>query len=227
MATQPQTNAEIVESTTTTFERVAADAIANTISGVGLGLLTGVGLWAVGASWATVATWATASAIAWAGAINWIRFSQDEIANRLTFWRMARDIDELNAEVAALEQENAAQRTDLHNVQNQLRSEQYLAAQARKPANPKHGGPIIDMYPQSTRDDAKVLISRWYATGNWPGERTMGWTRDRHVDARQLLERVEILVMGGKNGATPPDKPPNNEAWALATLAAAYGIAPE
>lgn len=220
-----------------TTNLVLAQIVQNVLGGIGAGVALAAALWLMGADLALAWRWPVGIAALVAGASTAWRAYLDEFRAERR-WRkreaehrgemvvLANLTDRLEQECKTLRADRDKLRTDLHNVQNQLRSERYLALQARKPANPKHGGPIIDMYPQSTRDDAKVLVSRWYATGNWPGERSMGWTRDRHTQARQLLERVGIVVMGGKVGSTPPDKPPNTEAWALATLAAAYGIPP-
>jgi len=221
-----------------TTDLVIAQIVQNVLGGVGAGLALATALWLAGADLSLAWRWPVGVAGLVAGAsTTWRAYLDEWRADRRWHRRenehatemtvLVELCDRLEEERDALRNERDALRADLHNVENQLRSERYLAAQARKPATPKHGGPIIDMYPQATRDDAKLLISRWYATGKWPGERTMQWPRERHTDARQLLERAEILVMGGKVGATPPDAPPNNEAWALATLAAAFGVAPE
>lgn len=185
---QPQTNAEIVESQVSTFERVAADAIANVFSGIGLGLLTGVILWACGASWATVGTWATASAIAWAGAINWIRFSQDEIQNKITFWQMARDIADLNASVDALETENAAFTDKIKWQEMRLRQPLRINGRAVEPeANPAY-------------KDAIILINKKYGTGSQVTARLMmqmGWSDDRYKAALGLLRAAGIVELRG------------------------------
>jgi len=188
MNTQPQPNAEIVDRPLPTWASVAADAIANTISGVGLGLLTGVGLWTLGASWATVFTWATASAIAWAGAINWVRFAQDELQNKLTFWAMARDIAELNAEVAALEQENAAL-TDKIRWQD-MRLKQPLRVNGR----------ALEPEADPAQADAVALIDRRYGRGVAVTARMMmasGWSQQRYAAALALLRDAGIVEVKG------------------------------
>ncbi len=188
MTTQPQPNAEIVDRPLPTWASVAADAIANTFSGIGLGLLTGVGLWALGASWATVATWATASAIAWAGAINWIRFAQDELQNKLTFWRMARDIAELNAEVDALETENAAL-TDKIRWQ-EMRLKQPIRVNGR-PLEPE---------ADPAQKDATILINKRYGQGMPVTLRHMqsiGWSQERYTAALALLRDAGIVEVRG------------------------------
>ena len=219
-------------------DEVQAQWLQNIGAGVGTATITVLLAWGIGADLAMHWRWPLILGGCVFGAGQVVRAFVDEFRaerrwrrreneHRIEMETIVALSDRLEEERDALRNERDALRADLHNVENQLRSERYLSAQARKPATPKHGGPLIDMYPQATRDDAKLLISRWYATGKWPGERTMQWPRERHTDARQLLERAEILVMGGKVGATPPDAPPNNEAWALATLAAAFGVAPE
>ena len=188
MNTQPQPNAELIDRPLPTWASVAADAIANTFSGVGLGLLTGVGLWALGASWATVATWSAASAIAWAGAINWIRFSQDELQNKLTFWRMARDIAELNVEVAALEQENAALADKIKWQEMRLKQPIRVNGRALEPeADP-------------AQKDAVALIDRRYGRGVAVTARMMmqaGWSQQRYAAALALLRDAGIVEVKG------------------------------
>ncbi len=187
MSTQPQPNAEIVERTST-FERVASEALANTFSGVGLGLLSGVALWAVGCGWATIATWATASAIAWAGVINWIRFSQDELGNQLTFWRMARDITELSETVAALESEVSAL-TDRN---------AWLEQRAKQPLR-------INGVPQEPETDpaykdAEALIRKRYAQGVPVTARHMmsaGWSQARYTAALDVLKSAGVVTLRG------------------------------
>ena len=186
--TRPQANAEILEDHVSTFERVASDALANTLSGVGLGLLSGVGLWAVGASWPTVGTWAAASAIAWAGAINWIRFSQDELQNKLTFWRMARDIAELSATVDALEQENAALADKIKWQEMRLKQPIRVNGRALEPeADP-------------AQKDAVALIDRRYGRGVAVTARMMmqaGWSQQRYAAALALLRDAGIVEVKG------------------------------
>ncbi len=188
MTTQPLPDAELIDRPLPTWANVAADAIANTISGVGLGLLTGVLLWALGASWATVATWATASAIAWAGAINWIRFSQDELQNKLTFWRMARDIAELSATVDALEQENAALADKIKWQEMRLKQPIRVNGRALEPeADP-------------AQKDAVALIDRRYGRGVAVTARMMmqaGWSQQRYAAALALLRDAGIVEVKG------------------------------
>ena len=187
MTTQPQPNAEIVERTST-FERVASEALANTFSGVGLGLLTGVALWAVGCTWATIATWGIASAIAWAGVINWIRFSQDEINNQLTFWRMAKDIAELNESVAALESENDVL----------IRKSQWLEQRIKTPL--RVNGKALEPEDNPAYNDAITLIEKRFGAGVPVTARLMmasGWSDDRYKAALGLLREAGIVQVRG------------------------------
>lgn len=190
MTTQPLPDAELVDRGPSTLGRVIAEAVANTFSGVGLGLLTGVALWALGCTWPTVATWAAASAIAWAGAINWLRFSQDELANQLTFWRMARDNAALHEMVNVLERENDAL-TDriewLELRQNQPMKINGVAQPSEE--NPAH-------------KDARILIQRQYGEGKdvtVEALNRMGWSDDRYSAALALLKGAGIVTMRGKH----------------------------
>ena len=187
MTTQSQPNAELVERTST-FERVASEALANTFSGVGLGLLSGVALWAVGCTWATIATWATASALAWAGIINWIRFSQDELGNQLTFWRMARDITQLNESVAALESEVGAL-SDRN---------EWLEARAKQPL--RINGVPQEPYEDAAHKDAITLINKKYGQGVPVTARHMmsvGWSQARYTAALDVLKSASVVTVRG------------------------------
>ena len=187
MTTTTQPNAEIVERTST-FERVASEALANVLSGVGLGLLTGVALWVAACTWPTVATWATASAIAWAGVINWLRFSQDEINNRLTFYRMAKNITELNESVAALESENDVL----------IRKNQWLEQRSRTPL--RVNGKALEPEDNPAYDDAITLIEKRFGAGVPVTARLMmasGWTQARYTAALTVLSDAHIVEVRG------------------------------
>jgi hypothetical protein len=135
---------------------------------------------------------------------------------------MVRKCDRLETQRNQAWSELAAARTDLHNAENERDAEKIMRLRAAHERHSK-GGPVLDMFPPGARQDARDLIALWYAAGTWPGYRTVGMTRERHIAARQLLERVGILRMGGRAGATPPTTPPETEAWAVAKLAAAFG----
>ena len=188
MTTQPIHDAELVDRGPSTLGRVAAEAVANTFSGVGLGLLTGVALWALGCAWPTVATWAAASAIAWAGAINWLRFSQDELANQLTFWRMARDNAALHEMVDVLERENDALTDRI----------EWLELRARQPLR-------INGVPQEpdtdpAHKDAETLIQKKFGDGVSVTLRRMmanGWTQARYTAALDVLKSAGIVELRG------------------------------
>ncbi len=184
----PLPNTELIESGPSTLGRVAAEAIANTLSGVGLGLLTGVALWAFGCTWPTIATWSAASAIAWAGAINWLRFSQDELSNRHTFWRMARDNATLEAENAALEVENGALADRI----------EWLEQRARQPLR-INGVPQAPDADPAYRD-AETLIRKYYGEGVPVALRRMqaaGWTQARYTAALDILKSAAIVEVRG------------------------------
>lgn len=185
---QPRPNTEIIDAGPSTFERVAAEAVANVLSGVGLGLLTGVLLWALGAAWATVGTWATASAIAWAGAINWLRFSQDEIANLLTFQQMGQEIAEQAATNSALAAEN------------KLLTDQIAWLERRaKPVIRVNGRPL-EPEADPAHKDAVTLIDKKYGHGIPVTARHMmkvGWSDDRYKAAFALLKEAGIVEVRG------------------------------
>lgn len=130
--------------------------------------------------------------------------------------------DKLEAERNQARAAASALRADLHKVENERDAERYLRLDASH-THVRTGAPVVNLFPPGARQDARQLLKLWYASGAWPGYRTAGMTRERHVVARQLLERVGVLRMGGSAGATPPSTPPETEAWAVAKLAAAYG----
>ena len=82
--------------------------------------------------------------------------------------------------------------------------------------------PIQDTFSNAARADARELVRQWYATGAWPGERTMQWTRSRHSTARDLIQRAGLLPNGTPTNAA---QPPESEAWAIAKLEGYLGNA--
>lgn len=181
-------NPDIVERHVSTFERVASEALANTLSGVGLGLLAGVGMWMLGAAWPTVATWATASAIAWTGAINWLRFSQDELQNRITFWQMSREIAEQDIAIDALQSENARLIDEI----------QWLKLRTKQPL--RVNGRALEPETDPAHKDAIKLIEKRYGQGTQVTARMMmsiGWSDDRYKAAFALLKDAGIVEVRG------------------------------
>lgn len=130
--------------------------------------------------------------------------------------------DRLEAERNEARRQLAATRADLHKAENERDAERHLRLQSAH-TRPGKGSAVLDLFPPGARRDARQLLALWYAAGTWPGYRTAGMTRERHTAARQLLERIGILRMGGQAGTTPPTTPPETEAWAVAKLAAAFG----
>jgi len=104
---------------------------------------------------------------------------------------------------------------------NRLTNEKYILnaqlQQERNASNPKSKGPVV-LWPEEAKRDAYSLMKLWYETRNWPGEVTMGWSRERQATARQLLQAAQIAP-GKIYSSLAPEQ---DFAWAEARMIAYF-----
>lgn len=147
----------------------------------------------------------------------WHNMHAIQVQHRAEMETLTELCDRLEEERDDLRTLYETQRTENNRLSNELAAMRYQTVASNTSA--RHV-PIQDTFSNAQRADARTLIKQWYATGAWPGERTMQWTRSRHSTARDLLLRAAVLADGKPQTAAAP---PESEAWALAKLDAYLG----
>ena len=213
-----------------TTDLVIAQIVQNVLGGVGAGLALATALWLAGADLGLAWRWPVGVAGLVAGAsTTWRAYLDEWRADR----RWHRRELEHRAEMEVLTElcdAFEAERDDARSKYNTLRAEydrtvnELEATRYRNVAanNTARHVAIQDTFSNASRADARELVRQWYATGAWPGERTMQWTRSRHSTARDLIQRAGLLPNGTPTNAA---QPPESEAWAIAKLDAYLGNA--
>lgn len=223
---------ESTDSRALTLPLVLAQVAQNTLGGIGAGVAVAALQWLTGvplAHW----RWPVAIAALVAGASTAWRAYLDEYRSARR-WRAreqehaaeiaAYDDDLQEAEdnyasivaaLAAAEVDNARLEQEIEALR--IANVRHMAAAATH--NEAHR-PVQDLYPRPVRADARALLAQWYATGRWPGERSVDWPRSRHAAARDLLRRAGLADAATVAAASAP---PQSEAWATAKLDAYLG----
>jgi hypothetical protein len=166
-------------------------------------------------------------ALAW-GVAMFVRSQIDEYKGWLNIHAIKavhrREMELVTARSDEFEQERDQARADLQIARseaNRLTNELYtLNAQMqreRHEANRRTGGPVV-WWADTDRRDAHALMKLWYETKSWPGESTMGWSRERQRTARDLLQSAQIAPAKIYSSLAPPE----DFAWAEARLNAYF-----
>ena len=211
-------------------DEVQAQWLQNIGAGVGTATITILLAWGIGADLAMHWRWPLILGGCVFGAGQVVRAFVDEFRAERR-WRRRENEHRIEMSVLVdlcdrLEEE----RDDARNKFNALRAEydrtvnELEATRYRNVASNTSARhvPIQDTFSNAARADARELVRQWYATGAWPGERTMQWTRSRHSTARDLIQRAGLLPNGTPTNAA---QPPESEAWAIAKLAGYLGNA--
>lgn len=224
---------ESTDSRALTLPLVLAQVAQNTLGGIGAGVAVAALQWLAGVPLATHWRWPIAIAALIAGASTAWRAYLDEYRSERRWRRreaqhaaeirayeddLAEAEDNYTSIVAActaalVDNERLAQEIEALRIANV----RHMAAAATH--NEAHR-PVQDLYPRAVRDDARALLAQWYATGRWPGERSVSWPRSRHAAARDLLRRAGLADAATVAAASAP---PHSEAWATAKLDAYLG----
>ena len=235
-ATQPLPSPDSQEHTDSralTLPLVLAQVAQNILGGIGAGVAVAALQWLAGAPLTQHWRWPVAIAALVAGASTaWRAYLDEYRANRRWQQReqehaaamrayeddLAEAEDNYTSIVAAytaaqVDNERLAQEIEALRIANV----RHMAAAATH--NEAHR-PVQDLYPRAVRDDARALLAQWYATGRWPGERSVSWPRSRHAAARDLLRRAGLADAATVAAASAP---PHAEAWATAKLDAYLG----
>ena len=213
-----------------TTNLVLAQIVQNVLGGMGAGVALAAALWLMGADLALAWRWPFGVAALVAGASTaWRayldefradrRWHRRELEHRTEMEILTELCDGLESERDDARNKYNTLRADYDRLSNELEATRYRNVAANTSA--RHV-PIQDTYSNAARADARELVRQWYATGAWPGERTMQWTRSRHSTARDLLRRAGVLTEGTPTNAA---QPPDSEAWAIAKLEAYLGNA--
>jgi len=211
-----------------TTNLVLAQVAQNVLGGIGAGVALASVLWLMGADLALAWRWPFGvAAIVAGGSTAWRayldefradrRWHKREMEHRAEMEMLTELCDAFEAERDAARNKYNTLRADYDRLSNELESTRYRNVAANNTA--RHV-PIQDTFSNAARADARELVRQWYATGAWPGERTMQWTRSRHSTARDLMGRAGLLPNGTPTNAAPP---PQSAAWALAKLEAYLG----
>jgi hypothetical protein len=213
-----------------TTNLVLAQIVQNVLGGMGAGVALAAALWLMGVDLSLAWRWPVGIATLVAGASTAWRAYLDEFrADRRWHKRENEHATEMSVLVELCDRLEV-ERDDARNKYNTLRAEydrtvnELEATRYRNVASntsSKHV-PIQDTFSNAARADARELVHQWYATGAWPGERTMQWTRSRHSTARDLIQRAGLLPNGTPTNAA---QPPESEAWAIAKLEGYLGNA--
>ena len=211
-------------------DEVQAQWLQNLGAGVGAAAMTALVAWGVGIDLAGQWRWPIILGGTVFGLGQVVRAFVDEFRAERR-WRRRENEHRIEMSVLVdlcdrLEEE----RDDARNKYNALRAEydrtvnELEATRYRNVASntTSRHVPIQDTFSNAARADARELVRQWYATGAWPGERTMQWTRSRHSTARDLIQRAGLLPNGTPTNAA---QPPESEAWAIAKLEAYLGNA--
>ena len=223
-------NYEPTDSRALDMPHVVAQWIQNLGGGIGAGVALAAALWLMGADLQTWWRWPVGLTALVAGASTTVRAYLDEYRSERR-WRRRENEHRIEMEtIVALSDRLEEERDDARNKYNTLRadydrlSNELAATRYRNVASntASRHVPIQDTFSNAARADARELVHQWYATGAWPGERTMQWTRSRHSTARDLIQRAGLLPNGTPTNAA---QPPESEAWAIAKLDAYLGNA--
>ena len=211
-------------------DEVQAQWLQNLGAGVGAAAMTALVAWGVGIDLAGQWRWPIILGGTVFGLGQVVRAFVDEFRAERR-WRRRENEHRIEMSVLVdlcdrLEEE----RDDARNKYNALRAEydrtvnELEATRYRNVASntTSRHVPIQDTFSNAARADARELVHQWYATGAWPGERTMQWTRSRHSTARDLIQRAGLLPNGTPTNAA---QPPESEAWAIAKLEGYLGNA--
>ena len=223
-------NYEPTDSRALDMPHVVAQWIQNLGGGIGAGVALAAALWLMGADLQTWWRWPVGLTALVAGASTTVRAYLDEYRSERR-WRRRENEHRIEMEtIVALSDRLEEERDDARNKYNTLRadydrlSNELAATRYRNVASntTSRHVPIQDTFSNAARADARELVHQWYATGAWPGERTMQWTRSRHSTARDLIQRAGLLPNGTPTNAA---QPPESEAWAIAKLEGYLGNA--
>ena len=211
-------------------DEVQAQWLQNLGAGVGAAAMTALVAWGVGIDLAGQWRWPIILGGTVFGLGQVVRAFVDEFRAERR-WRRRENEHRIEMEtIVALSDRLEEERDDARTKYNTLRAEydrtvnELEATRYRNVASntsSKHV-PIQDTFSNAARADARELVHQWYATGAWPGERTMQWTRSRHSTARDLIQRAGLLPNGTPTTAA---QPPESEAWAIAKLEGYLGNA--
>ncbi len=213
-----------------TTNLVLAQIVQNVLGGMGAGVALAAALWLMGADLALAWRWPFGVAALVAGASTaWRayldefradrRWHKRELEHRAEMEVLTELCDAFEAERDDARSKYNTLRAEYDRTVNELEATRYRNVAANNTA--RHVA-IQDTFSNASRADARELVRQWYATGAWPGERTMQWTRSRHSTARDLLGRAGLLPNGTPSNAA---QPPESEAWAIAKLEGYLGFA--
>jgi len=219
---------ERTDSRALNVDEVYAQWLQNVGAGVGVAAAVALIAWGVGVDLAAQWRWPLIVGGCVFGAGQLVRAFVDEFRAERRWRKRERehyaevlalilDIEDMEAERDSLRSRYETARAENERLENDNAALRYRNVAANP--SPRHT-PIQDTFSNASRADARELLKLWYATGAWPGERTMQWTRSRHTTARDLLQRAGVLQGGAPTNAAPP---PQTEAWAIARLEAWLG----